>query len=60
MDNLEQKANDSIPVSFDRDGPTQEVKSRIVREIEEAIARARENPSMYDKGSYYKYGKIGS
>lgn len=43
--------------SADQEVAVEEVKSRIVAEIENAIKRARENPSMYDKGSYYKYSK---
>lgn len=41
----------------DEDASIGEAKNRIVQEIENAIERARENPNMYDKGSYYKYGK---
>ena len=41
----------------DDDASVGEVKSRIVDEIENAVRRARENPSTYSKGGYYKYGK---
>lgn len=56
MQDLDRVSN-SNPQSPDRGGSVDEVKSRIVAEIENAIRRARENPSAYDKGSYYKYGK---
>ncbi len=37
---------------------TEAVKSRIMEEIKAALKRVEDEPSLYDKGAYYKYGKI--